>query len=117
KEAKLAEQLAIPRSKLPAITHVDYSCRLQSVNRQNNPRFYAILEAFEKISGYAAVINTSFNVDGEPIVCTPRDAWYCFKKTDIDILIMDCFLIRRQNKPADSGQTDWEILLNGVQTS
>lgn len=96
------EKLNVPRSTLPAITHVDYSARIQTVHRETNPRFYDLLSEFEKQTGCAVLVNTSFNVRGEPIVCTPEDAYRCFMRTEMDYLVVDNFLL------AKSEQTPWE---------
>ena len=81
------------RSEIPAVTHVDYSARVQTVHAETNPRFHALLEAFKGRTGCSVVVNTSFNVRGEPIVCTPEDAFHCFMGTEMDCLaIGDCFL-------------------------
>jgi carbamoyltransferase len=88
-----------PRSDVPAITHVDYSARVQTVSKDVNPRFYALLKAFERRTGCGLVINTSFNVRGEPIVCTPEDAYRCFMTSAIDYLVLGSFLLDRQNQP------------------
>ena len=77
----MLKKLNIPRSDIPAITHLDYSARIQSVNRQTNKLYYEIIEAFEKLTGCAVIVNTSFNVRGEPIVCTPQEAYQCFMRT------------------------------------
>jgi len=90
------------RDVLPAITHVDYSARIQTVHRETNPRFYDLLFEFEKQTGCAVLVNTSFNVRGEPIVCTPEDAYRCFMRTEMDYLVVDNFLL------AKSAQTPWE---------
>jgi carbamoyltransferase len=86
------------RSDLPAITHVDYSARVQSVNSQQHPIYYDLINEFKKITGYGVIINTSFNVNGEPIVCTPKDAVRCFMKTDMDLLVMNNFLLIKQDQ-------------------
>jgi carbamoyltransferase len=96
------EKLNVPRSTLPAITHVDYSARIQTVHRDTNPRFYDLLSEFEKQTGCAVLVNTSFNVRGEPIVCTPEDAYRCFMRTEMDYLVVDNFLLVK------SEQTPWE---------
>jgi carbamoyltransferase len=96
------EKLNVPRSTLPAITHVDYSARIQTVHHETNPRFYDLLSEFEKQTGCAVLVNTSFNVRGEPIVCTPEDAYRCFMRTEMDYLVVDNFLL------AKSDQTPWE---------
>lgn len=84
------------RSELPAITHVDGSARIQTVDRHTNPRYHALISAFERRTGCPVLINTSFNVRGEPIVCTPEDAWRCFMRTDMDVLVMDRFVIEKR---------------------
>ncbi len=85
------------RSELPAVTHVDGSARIQTVDAGTNPRYHALISCFEKLTGYPVVINTSFNVRGEPIVCTPQDAWRCFMRTDMDVLVMDRFVIEKND--------------------
>jgi carbamoyltransferase len=87
------------RSDIPAVTHVDYSARIQSVHPETNPRFHALLEAFEALTGCAVVINTSFNVRGEPIVCTPGDAYRCFLRTEMDHLVLGPFLLAKDEQP------------------
>jgi carbamoyltransferase len=87
------DKLNVVRSELPAITHVDHSARLQTVHAETNPRYHALLSRFKAITGCPVVVNTSFNVRGEPIVCTPEDAFRCYMGTDIDILVAgNCFL-------------------------
>ena len=87
------EKLNIPRSDIPAVTHVDYSARVQTVHRDTNPRYHALISAFEQRTGCPVIVNTSFNVRGEPIVCTPEDAFHCFMGTEIEALaIGNCFL-------------------------
>jgi carbamoyltransferase len=88
------------RSDIPAVTHVDYSARVQTVDRDRSPRFHDILRAFQAITGSAVLINTSFNVRGEPIVCTPDDAYRCFMATDIDVLVIEDFVLQKQEQPA-----------------
>ena len=82
------EKLNIPRSSLPAITHVDYSARVQTVSKKTNPRYYNLISAFKEKTGCPTIINTSFNVRGEPIVCTPQDAYRCFMRTEMDVLVL-----------------------------
>ena len=95
------EKLNVPRSKIPAVTHVDYSARLQTVDRQTNPRFHALLSRFKARTGCPVLVNTSFNVRGEPIVCTPEDAFRCFMGTRIDCLAVgDCLLRKEEQDPA-----------------
>ena len=89
------EKLNVPRSSIPAVTHVDYSARIQTVHRETNPRYHALLSAFKKHTGCPVLVNTSFNVRGEPIVGTPEDAFHCFMGTDLDVLVAEnCFLLK-----------------------
>lgn len=94
------------RSDIPAVTHVDYSARVQTVNEKDNEVFYRILKAFEKRTGCAVVINTSFNVRGEPIVCNPRDAYNCFMNTDMDVLVLGRFILYKKDQPAKNNRND-----------
>ena len=96
------------RSSLPAITHVDYSARLQSVDSETNPHYFELIQAFEKITGFGVIINTSFNVRGEPIVCTPSDAYRCFRRTDMDYLVLGSFLLDKSQQPAWSESENWQ---------
>jgi len=94
------EKLNVPRSDIPAVTHVDYSARIQTVHEDTNPRYHALLSAFERETGCPVVVNTSFNVRGEPIVCTPEDAFRCFMGTDLDVLaIGNCHLRKQDQDP------------------
>ena len=95
------DRLNVPRSDVPAVTHVDYSARVQTVDRETNPRYHALLEAFKAKTGCPVIVNTSFNVRGEPIVCTPTDAFHCFMGTDLDCLaIGNCFLRKTEQDPS-----------------
>lgn len=96
----LLQQLNTLRSQLPAVTHVDNSARVQTVNATDNPRYHALLTAFEQLSGHPVLVNTSFNVRGEPIVCSPRDAWSCFMTTDMDYLVIGNCLLDKRKQPA-----------------
>jgi len=96
------------RSELPAITHVDYSARLQTVDRERSPRFHAILSAFEQLTGCPVLINTSFNVRGEPIVCTPEDAYRCFMRTEMDHLVLGGHLLDKAAQPEWAEDTRWQ---------
>jgi carbamoyltransferase len=87
------------RSEIPAVTHVDYSARLQTVSCEQSPRFHAILSAFEALTGCPVMINTSFNVRGEPIVCTPEDAYRCFMRTEMDHLVLGSHLLAKADQP------------------
>ncbi len=93
------EKLYFLRSDVPAITHLDYSARLQTVDKNTNPVFYKIIEAFKKKTGYPLLVNTSFNVRGEPIVCTPEDAYRCFMRTDMDYLMIENYFFDKKNQP------------------
>ncbi|MFQ5643295.1 MAG: carbamoyltransferase [Thiogranum sp.] len=101
------EKLNIPRSQIPAITHVDYSARIQTVHADTNPRFYRLLEAFEARTGCPVLVNTSFNVRGEPIVCTPEDAYRCFMRTEMDYLVLENVLLSKQEQPEWREQGNW----------
>jgi carbamoyltransferase len=91
------EKLNVPRSSIPAVTHVDYSARVQTVHRDTNPRYHALIERFKQRTGCPVIVNTSFNVRGEPIVCTPEDAFRCFMGTEIEALaIGNCFLVKEE---------------------
>jgi carbamoyltransferase len=95
------EKLAVPRSEIPAVTHVDFSARLQTVHRETNPRYHALLSAFKKRTGCPVLINTSFNVRGEPIACTPEDAFRCLMGTEIEVLVVgNCFIRKERQDPA-----------------
>jgi carbamoyltransferase len=95
------DRLNVPRSSIPAVTHVDYSARVQTVHRDTNPRYHALLERFKALTGCPVGVNTSFNVRGEPIVCTPEDAFRCFMGTDIDVLAVgNCLLRKEDQEPA-----------------
>lgn len=95
------------RSSIPAVTHVDYSARVQTVNKSRNPYFYQIIKAFEKRTGCGVVVNTSFNVRGEPIVCTPDDAYQCFMRTDMDVLVMENYLLLKEEQPVWNDAENW----------
>ena len=90
---------------VPAVTHVDYSARIQTVDPERNAAFYNLLKSFEEKTGSPVLINTSFNVRGEPIVCSPEDAYRCFLGTNMDLLVVGKFLMRRENQP-DGGKFD-----------
>jgi carbamoyltransferase len=85
--------LNVPRSDIPAVTHIDYSARVQTVHAETNPRYHALISAFKQRTGCPVIVNTSFNIRGEPIVCTPEDAFRCFMGTEIEVLVLgNCFL-------------------------
>jgi carbamoyltransferase len=101
------EKLNVPRSSLPAITHVDYSARVQTVHEKSNPRFHALLEAFKARTGCGVLVNTSFNVRGEPIVGTPEDAYRCFMRTEMDYLVVENYLMAKPDQPAWQKDDSW----------
>ncbi len=101
------EQLNVPRSDIPAITHIDYSARVQTVSADTSPNYYALIKEFENLTGCGVVVNTSFNVRGEPIVCTPADAYRCFMRTHIDYLVLGSFLLDKTAQPEWTEVGDW----------
>jgi carbamoyltransferase len=92
------DKLNVPRSDIPAVTHIDYSGRVQTVHKETNPDFHALLESFKAKTGCSVVVNTSFNVRGEPIVCTPEDAWRCFMGSEIEVLVVGNCLLRKEDQ-------------------
>ena len=102
------EKLKLKRSELPAITHVDYSARVQTVHADTNPRYHALLKAFEDRTGCAVLVNTSFNVRGEPIVCTPEDAYRCFMRTEMDYLVVENFILEKPKQPHWERDDSWK---------
>ncbi|HSP17013.1 MAG TPA: carbamoyltransferase [Thermoanaerobaculia bacterium] len=105
------DKLNVKRSSIPAVTHVDYSARVQTVHRQTNPRFHSLISEFHGLTGCPVVVNTSFNVRGEPIVCTPADAYQCFMNTDIDVLVLENALLMKEDQPraASGAKRDFEL--------
>jgi carbamoyltransferase len=93
------ERLYVVRSDLPAITHVDFSARIQTVSRSTNPRYWSLIDAFKRLTGCGVLVNTSFNVRGEPIVCTPDEAYRCFMRTDMDFLVMGDYVFDKRAQP------------------
>ena len=110
-EARGLEKLKQPRSVIPAVTHVDGSARIQTVDRERHPRLHRILERFKALTGSALVINTSFNVRGEPIVNTPADAYRCFLGTNMDALVLENCILRREHQPQAQQTVDREAYL------
>jgi len=102
------DKLNVPRSDLPAITHIDYSARIQTVTHATNPHYYDLIKAFEQLTGCGVVVNTSFNVRGEPIVCTPEDAYQCFMRTHIDYLVLGPYLLDKRTQPKWSETHEWQ---------
>ena len=101
-------QLNVKRSDIPAITHVDYSARVQTVHEETNPRYHRLISSFEKKTGCGVVVNTSFNVRGEPIVCTPEDAYRCFMRTEMDYLIIGNYLLDKKNQDPIDNDSSWQ---------
>jgi carbamoyltransferase len=101
-------KLNVQRSNIPAITHVDYSARLQTVHGDTNPLYHKLIQKFEEDSGCAVIINTSFNVRGEPIVCTPQDAYRCFMRTDMDYLVIGNYLFDKKQQLPVEKDTNWK---------
>ncbi len=102
------DKLKLKRSELPAITHVDYSARVQTVHKETNPRYHELLQAFEQLTGCGLLVNTSFNVRGEPIVCTPTDAYRCFMRTEMDYLVVENFFLDKKEQPVRKNDTSWQ---------
>ena len=101
------DKLNVLRSELPAITHIDYSARIQSVHKETNPQFHALLSAFDQLTGCGVLVNTSFNVRGEPIVCTPLDAYRCFMRTEMDSLVIGNMVFAKMDQPVWNEEGDW----------
>ena len=101
------ERLAVKRSEIPAVTHVDYSARLQTVHQETNPRLHRLLTAFKDQTGCPVLVNTSFNVRGEPIVNSPREAYQCFMRTEMDHLVLENCLLSKSDQPAWADASDW----------
>jgi len=102
------DRLNVVRSEIPAVTHVDYSARVQTVSETEHPRYYGLIKAFEQLTGCAVLVNTSFNVRGEPIVCTPEDAYRCFMRTEMDYLVLGNFLLDKRNQKPLTNKADWQ---------
>ncbi|HBA61876.1 MAG TPA: hypothetical protein DCZ92_13900 [Elusimicrobia bacterium] len=106
-ERGVKEKLYFVRSDVPSITHLDYTARLQTVHKETNPRYWELIEDFRRKTGYGLLVNTSFNVRGEPIVCTPADAYACFMRTEMDYLVVGDFLFEKSAQPAWHDESDW----------
>ncbi|MCV3217366.1 carbamoyltransferase [Plectonema radiosum NIES-515] len=102
------DKLNIPRSQIPAVTHVDYSARIQTVHKETNSRYYELIRHFEAQTGCAVLVNTSFNVRGEPIVCTPEDAYRCFMRTEMDYLVIENLLLAKSEQPKGNFDESWK---------
>lgn len=107
------EKLKFKRSTLPAITHVDYSARIQTVTPQSNNKFYALLNAFEKVSGCSVLINNSFNIRGEPIVCTPEEAYICFMRSGMDYLVLENLILDKNKQKEWKEDSNWKNIMKG----
>lgn len=101
------EKLNISRSEITAVTHVDYSARVQTVRREVNPLYWEIIEAFRKKTGCPVIVNTSFNVRGEPIVCSPEDSYRCFMRTEMDALVLETCVLEKEKQPVFQDNKDW----------
>ena len=110
------EKLNVVRSEIPAVTHVDYSARLQTVHAETNPRFHALLSRFKHRTGCPVLVNTSFNVRGEPIVCTPEDAFRCFMGTDMEVLVAGNCVLRKEEQNASLRKNYSEAFEVGLET-
>jgi carbamoyltransferase len=101
------EKLNVARSEIPAVTHIDYSARIQTVRRETNPLYWQIIDEFSRLTGCPVIVNTSFNVRGEPIVCTPADSYRCFMRTELDVLVLETCVLRKEEQPKFEEATDW----------
>ena len=101
------DKLNVVRSEIPAVTHVDYSARIQTVNREDNPLYHSLIKAFFEKTGCPVIVNTSFNVRGEPIVESPQDAYKCFMRTEMDALVMGNYILYKNDQPAFHDNIDW----------
>jgi len=101
------DKLNIIRSEIPAVTHIDYSARLQTVSKKTNLKYWKLINCFFEITGCPVLVNTSFNVRGEPIVCSPADAYKCFMRTEMDYLVMGNFLLKKEDQLKKREDIDW----------
>jgi carbamoyltransferase len=104
----LKDKLYYLRSDMPAITHIDFSARIQTVHQETNPMYYELISEFKKLTGYGVIVNTSFNVRGEPIICTPEDAYRCFMRTEMDFLVIGNFVFDKKQQPEWLEKDDWK---------
>lgn len=104
----LKEKLYHLRSDMPAITHIDFSARIQTVHKETNPKYYGLIQEFKKLTGYGVIVNTSFNVRGEPIICTPEDAYRCFMRTEMDYLVVGNFIFNKKEQPHWHEKDNWK---------
>ena len=98
------------RSDIPAVTHVDYSARIQTVTEEKNPYYYNVMNEFKALTGCSVIVNTSFNVRGEPIVCTPKNAYECFMRTEMDVLVLENCILYKEEQPVYTEHIDWREL-------
>jgi carbamoyltransferase len=103
------ERLYFKRSDLQSITHLDFSARIQTVHKETNPKYWELIKAFKQQTGYGLLVNTSFNVRGEPIVCTPHDAYRCFMSTEMDYLVVNNFLYKKVEQPDWQNREKWLV--------
>ena len=108
-EMPLWDKLYYQRSDIQSVTHLDYSARIQTVHKETNPRYWALINAFKQQTGYGLVVNTSFNVRGEPIVCTPYDAYRCFMSTEMDYLLINDFVFCKTEQPDWANKEKWMV--------
>jgi carbamoyltransferase len=108
-ELDLWDRLYLERSDLQSITHLDFSARVQTVHKDTNEKFWKLINAFKEKTGYAVVVNTSFNVRGEPVVCTPEDSYKCFMRTEMDYLVVDNFLLQKTAQPDWENKEKWMV--------
>ena len=104
----LYDRLYHLRSDVPAITHIDYSARIQSVNKNTNPKYWSLINEFKNQTGYGVIVNTSFNVRGEPIVCTPDDGFRCFMRTEMDYLVIGNYLFNKKQQQELKNDSNWK---------
>jgi carbamoyltransferase len=110
-DCKGLDRLNVLRSTIPAVTHVDHSARVQTVRREHNPLYYDIIQAFDRLTGCPVVVNTSFNLRGEPIVCTPEDAYRCFMRSNIDVLVLESYVLEKGDQPELAEGEQWRTQL------
>ena len=107
KDMSMLDRLKVKRSDIPAVTHLDYSARLQTVNQKDKPDYHEVISEFEKLTGCAVIVNTSFNVRGEPIICSLEDAYRCFMRTEMDVLVMEDYMLFKEEQPTWEESEDW----------
>lgn len=108
-DLSLRDRLYVKRSAIPAITHIDFSARVQSVKKETNPRYWSLINKFKELTNYGIIVNTSFNVRGEPIVCTPEDAYRCFMRTEMDYLVINNYLFDKREQPEWDKSDNWKV--------